>query len=120
MDAKEQNKIIKAIKGTNVSDETKWVICGIVKLAGCDIKRIIAILSENWDTKLAHNELDKELELVPEEMNTDYIEFLIDEIEFRNQVQKELKSIQQNRFRERFFNAVRQLQKQRENEESVE
>lgn len=91
MDIKEQEKIINAIQNADVSDETKRAICGIVRLAGYDIKRLIAVLSENCDTDLARSEIESELDHTPEEMVPEYIEFLLDEIDFCDKISEELR-----------------------------
>lgn len=93
MNIKEQELIINAINDLNISKDAKRINCAIIKLAGVDLNRTIRMLVENSLDFEALEELDEELEKSPDELDADFVDFLLDEISYKRSVEDEIKDM---------------------------
>ena len=93
MNIKEQELIINAINDLNISKDAKRINCAIIKLAGVDLNRTIRMLVENSLDFEALEELDEELEKSPDELDADFVNFLLDEISYKRSVEDEIKDM---------------------------
>lgn len=93
MDILEKDKILKAIECLDITDETKKLVIAMMLLLDFDEKRTISMLINATGKSLAMDELDKELDKPEKKMSLEYIDFLLDELDYSNRVEAELKKL---------------------------
>lgn len=93
MDMKEKDIIMHAIESLDITDETKKRVIAMLLLLDFDEKRTLSMLINATGKALAMDELDKELDKSEKKMSLEYIEYLLDELDYSKRVREELKKL---------------------------